>query len=112
MCVAEQFITFNVSNKCHPLLSILPTLSPNCISLHYFLSLAFSPSCAPTHRRARGELLTPATWMRRFVTSHHAYQQDSIISPEIAHDLMVACKEIGEGTRPCAELLGTVVIDK
>lgn len=63
-------------------------------------------------RRARGELLTPATWMRRFVTSHHAYQQDSVINPEIAHDLMVACKEIGEGTRPCPELLGTVVIDK
>ncbi len=49
--------------------------------------------------------------MRHFVTSHHAYQQDSVINPEIAHDLMVACKEIGEGTRSCPELLGTVVID-
>jgi len=50
--------------------------------------------------------------MRRFVTSHHAYNQDSVISPEIAHDLMVACKEIGEGTRPCPEILGNIVIDK
>ena len=78
-----------------------------------YLNHRLSPSSLfLTHRRARGELITPATWMRRFVTSHHAYNQDSVISPEIAHDLMVACKEIGEGTRPCPEILGNIVIDK
>jgi glutamate--cysteine ligase catalytic subunit len=35
-------------------------------------------------RRATGELVTPATWMRNFVRSHSAYKGDSVISDEIA----------------------------
>jgi len=63
-------------------------------------------------RRASGELLTPAQWMRKFVTSHPKYRKDSVVSEEIAYDLMIACKEIGEGTRACPELLGDVKITK
>jgi glutamate--cysteine ligase catalytic subunit len=50
--------------------------------------------------------------MRRFVTSHPAYKQDSVISPEIAHDLLVRCKGIGEGSIPCPEILGDIVLDR
>jgi glutamate--cysteine ligase catalytic subunit len=57
-------------------------------------------------KRAKGELLTPATWMRNFVRSHPAYKGDSVVSEEIAYDLMIACKEIGEGTRHEPSLLG------
>ena len=67
-------------------------------------------TCHPC-RRARGELLTPATWMRQLVLDHPAYQRDSIISPEIAHDLMAAAKGIGEGSLRCPEILGDIVID-
>jgi len=56
--------------------------------------------------------MTPAAWIRQFVMTHPSYRQDSVVSPEIAHDLMMACKEIGEGTRPCPELLGDVVIER
>ena len=56
--------------------------------------------------------MTPATWMRQFVTSHPDYKQDSVISPAIAHDLLLACKGIGEGTVPCPELLGNITIDR
>jgi glutamate--cysteine ligase catalytic subunit len=35
-------------------------------------------------RRATGELVTPATWMRNYVRSHAAYKGDSVISDEIA----------------------------
>jgi glutamate--cysteine ligase catalytic subunit len=35
-------------------------------------------------RRATGELVTPATWMRNYVRSHSAYKGDSVISDEIA----------------------------
>jgi len=35
-------------------------------------------------RRAVGELITPATWMRNFVRSHPAYKGDSVVSDEIA----------------------------
>ena len=46
------------------------------------------------HRRATGELVTLATWMRGFVRSHPAYQFDSVVSQEINYDLMVAVDEM------------------
>ena len=64
-------------------------------------------------KRARGELLTPAAWMRKFVAAHPAYKQDSVVSPVIAHDLLMACQAIGNGTLACPEVLGSsVVIDR
>jgi glutamate--cysteine ligase catalytic subunit len=57
-------------------------------------------------KRARGELMTPATWMRKFITSHQDYKKDSRIPSTVAYDLMVACKDIGEGRRDCPDLLG------
>merc|ERR1719503_29169 len=59
-------------------------------------------------KRARGELMTPATWMRQFVTSHPTYKKDSKVPTEAAYDLMVACAEIGEGRRRCPELHGDI----
>lgn len=56
--------------------------------------------------RARGDLMTPATWMRKFVQEHPKYKQDSIVSDEIAYDLMIACDEIGCGRRKCPEVVG------
>ena len=92
--IFEHLLTNSLTHRTH-----LPLISLTSLSLIL-------------HRRANGELMTPATWMRQFVTSHPAYQHDSVINPEVAHDLMVACKEIGEGTRQCPELLGNIVIDK
>jgi glutamate--cysteine ligase catalytic subunit len=61
-------------------------------------------------KRAEGALITPATWIRRFVRSHPDYKQDSFVSDSIAYDLMVACKDIGEGKRKCKEMLGNITI--
>lgn len=61
-------------------------------------------------KRATGELVTPATWVRNFVRGHEDYQFDSVVSDSIAYDLMVACKEIGEGKREAPELLGGIKI--
>lgn len=63
-------------------------------------------------KRATGELMTPATWMRHFIMTHPEYAGDSVISPAIAHDVMVACHQIGTGERSCPELLGDVRIDR
>jgi glutamate--cysteine ligase catalytic subunit len=63
-------------------------------------------------KRSKGELLTPATWMRQFVQRHPAYQHDSVVSPEIAHDLMEACNGVGEGSLHVTELLGDIKIDR
>lgn len=62
--------------------------------------------------RAKGQLITCATWQRNFVTRHPSYKQDSIITEEIAYDLMMAAKQIGEGMLQCPELLGKNVIPK
>ena len=63
-------------------------------------------------RRSKGELLTPASWIRKFVHSHPDYKHDSVISESIAYDLMIQCKGIGEGTIACPDLLGDIVIDR
>lgn len=57
-------------------------------------------------RRARGELMTPATWMRHFITTHPTYKKDSRVPPEAAYDLLRACDDIGCGRRRCPELHG------
>lgn len=56
--------------------------------------------------------MTTATWIREFVQNHPDYRHDSVISDTIAYDLMIACKEIGEGERPCPELYGSAKITR
>ena len=40
------------------------------------------------NKRASGEILTGAAWMRNFVMNHPAYKHDSIVSQEIAYDML------------------------
>eukprot|EP00534_Pseudo-nitzschia_fraudulenta_P007949 CAMPEP_0201144766 /NCGR_PEP_ID=MMETSP0851-20130426/6512_1 /ASSEMBLY_ACC=CAM_ASM_000631 /TAXON_ID=183588 /ORGANISM="Pseudo-nitzschia fraudulenta, Strain WWA7" /LENGTH=927 /DNA_ID=CAMNT_0047419663 /DNA_START=232 /DNA_END=3015 /DNA_ORIENTATION=- len=61
-------------------------------------------------KRSTGELITPATWLRNFVRSHPDYKNDSVVSETIAFDLLVACKDIGEGKLHVPEILGDVHI--
>lgn len=46
-------------------------------------------------QRASGALMTPAAWMRKFVTTHPDYKFDSKITPKINFDLLDACVKIG-----------------
>lgn len=46
-------------------------------------------------KRAAGEVMTTAAWLRNFVTSHPDYKKDSRVTDEIAYDLVMACQEIG-----------------
>jgi len=62
-------------------------------------------------RRASGDLLTPAAFMRKFVQEHPEYKKDSVVTQGIAYDLLRACDEIGRGARACPELLGDTVIE-
>jgi len=41
-----------------------------------------------------GRLLTPARWIRNFVTSHPDYKKDSVVSQTINYDLLVAVDEM------------------
>ncbi|CAM9623354.1 unnamed protein product [Ectocarpus fasciculatus] len=57
-------------------------------------------------KRASGELKTAASWIREFVHEHPAYKQDSVVSEEIAHDLVMELRAIGEGEKHAPSLLG------
>jgi glutamate--cysteine ligase catalytic subunit len=55
---------------------------------------------------ATGTLVTAATWLRDYVTSHLDYKHDSVVSAQINFDLMKAIDEVERGVRPAPELLG------
>ncbi|OAL38049.1 hypothetical protein AYO20_02501 [Fonsecaea nubica] len=55
-------------------------------------------------KRATGEMLTPASWMRQFVQGHQDYHQDSFVSELACYDLMKVVKALGDGRIDPAEL--------
>jgi glutamate--cysteine ligase catalytic subunit len=57
-------------------------------------------------QRAAGTLINGAEWQRRFVRSHPAYKNDSIVSQEIAYDLCMAADRLAHGQLDAPELLG------
>lgn len=57
-------------------------------------------------RRASGELMTAAAYIRSFVRSHPAYQHDSVISPRVNYDLLVHLHRIMRGELHPPTLLG------
>lgn len=56
--------------------------------------------------RASGKLMTTATYIRRFIHDHPAYQHDSLISSELNYDLVCRVREIEMGKYKAEELLG------
>uniref|UniRef100_A0A8C7LG85 Glutamate--cysteine ligase n=1 Tax=Oncorhynchus kisutch TaxID=8019 RepID=A0A8C7LG85_ONCKI len=60
-------------------------------------------------RRASGELMTMAKWMREFVDKHPQYKQDSVITDRINYDLLRKCDSITKGEERCPELIGDPV---
>lgn len=55
--------------------------------------------------RASGKLLTTAAWIRKFVTTHPAYKDDSRVTEEINYDLMWRIHLIATGQIKCTDLL-------
>uniref|UniRef100_A0A673MB94 Glutamate--cysteine ligase n=1 Tax=Sinocyclocheilus rhinocerous TaxID=307959 RepID=A0A673MB94_9TELE len=60
-------------------------------------------------KRASGELMTMAKWMREFVSKHPQYKQDSVITDKINYDLLHKCDRIARGEEKCPELIGDPV---
>lgn len=57
-------------------------------------------------RRASGELLTTAQWIRRFVDQHPDYKKDSVISETISYDLLNTFDRISRGEVGAPKLFG------
>ena len=49
--------------------------------------------------------MTNATWMRHFVGNHPAYKHDSVVTDEIAYDLLWKMKKIANDEDHCPEVL-------
>lgn len=60
----------------------------NCKMMHYLKLI---------EKKASGELKTTASWMRSFVTSSPKYKSDSVVSEELAYDLMWRMSLIASG---------------
>uniref|UniRef100_A0A1B6DNT5 Glutamate--cysteine ligase n=2 Tax=Clastoptera arizonana TaxID=38151 RepID=A0A1B6DNT5_9HEMI len=63
-------------------------------------------------KRASGEVMNTAAWIRNFVTNHPAYKQDSVINEEINYDLLINAQGIQSGELRCTELLGQCTVSK
>uniref|UniRef100_A0A8C5SQD4 Glutamate--cysteine ligase n=1 Tax=Laticauda laticaudata TaxID=8630 RepID=A0A8C5SQD4_LATLA len=57
-------------------------------------------------KRASGELMTAARWMREFIANHSEYKHDSVISEAMNYSLMWKCNQIAQEQVECPELLG------
>uniref|UniRef100_A0A9L0TSQ8 Glutamate--cysteine ligase n=1 Tax=Equus caballus TaxID=9796 RepID=A0A9L0TSQ8_HORSE len=57
-------------------------------------------------KRASGELMTVARWMREFIANHPDYKQDSVITDEMNYSLIFKCNQIANELCECPELLG------
>ena len=60
-------------------------------------------------KRASGELITPAAWVRKFVADHPDYKKDSVINHSINYDLMQAIHDISTGKNRPKEMYGDFV---
>lgn len=60
-------------------------------------------------KRASGELITTATWMRQYIMSHPDYNFDSVVSEKIAFDLLQQCDAITRGTLNVPSLHGRFI---
>ncbi|KAI8081561.1 glutamate-cysteine ligase-domain-containing protein [Halteromyces radiatus] len=57
-------------------------------------------------KRASGELMTGATYLRQLVKRHPDYQHDSVVSPSITYDIVRTADDIAQGHIRVPELLG------
>jgi glutamate--cysteine ligase catalytic subunit len=55
-------------------------------------------------RRASGALKTTANWMRSFVMNSSKYGADSVVSDELAYELMLTMSKIGQGLVRASDL--------
>jgi len=106
MTIAEIFHGKDYEEGRYPGLIELVNIYMDTINLKQSIRSGVSKYIEFIGKRATGELLTPASWMRKFVENHPDYQQDSVVTPKINYDLVDACVKIGKGELHPADLLG------
>eukprot|EP00286_Rhodomonas_abbreviata_P024655 CAMPEP_0181298976 /NCGR_PEP_ID=MMETSP1101-20121128/6080_1 /TAXON_ID=46948 /ORGANISM="Rhodomonas abbreviata, Strain Caron Lab Isolate" /LENGTH=645 /DNA_ID=CAMNT_0023404055 /DNA_START=87 /DNA_END=2024 /DNA_ORIENTATION=+ len=85
----------------------------HCIRKHLDMIECLGPTRAHIERylefigkRASGELLSTAEWMRQYVLAHPQYAKDSAVTEKINYDLLKTCLDVSHGDLEAPELLG------
>lgn len=77
----------------------------NTVNIDVETRCAFSDYLDLVGKRASGELMTGARWIREFVGSHPDYKGDSMVGQRVNYDLVKAVEKLGMGTG--GEVLGS-----
>eukprot|EP00049_Salpingoeca_infusionum_P025962 m.22897 g.22897 ORF g.22897 m.22897 type:complete len:629 (+) comp8430_c0_seq3:84-1970(+) len=107
---AEFTIDEIINGKPHEFTGLVPLIHLYLKSMHLELSTrcVINKYLSFISKKASGEVVTTATWMRDFVQAHPGYKHDSIVSDEVAYDLIQRIDEISQGA-PDEALLGAFV---
>ncbi|XP_064458890.1 glutamate--cysteine ligase-like [Ornithodoros turicata] len=68
-------------------------------TLHQYLTLI--------EKRASGQYMTAARWMRHFIMTHPEYKKDSVVTDGINYDLVMRMRKLQFNFWSCPELIGT-----
>ncbi|XP_019376114.1 PREDICTED: glutamate--cysteine ligase catalytic subunit isoform X3 [Gavialis gangeticus] len=109
---AEEYILMSIDTIINGKEGVFPGLIPVLNSYLENMEVDVDTRCTILNylklikKRASGELMTVARWMREFVANHPDYKQDSVITDEINYSLIWKCNQIAQGRTECPELLG------
>ncbi|XP_019393078.1 PREDICTED: glutamate--cysteine ligase catalytic subunit isoform X2 [Crocodylus porosus] len=109
---AEEYILMSIDTIINGKEGVFPGLIPVLNSYLENMEVDVDTRCTILNylklikKRASGELMTVARWMREFVANHPNYKQDSVITDEINYSLIWKCNQIAQGQTECPELLG------
>uniref|UniRef100_A0A8D0C673 Glutamate--cysteine ligase n=1 Tax=Salvator merianae TaxID=96440 RepID=A0A8D0C673_SALMN len=109
---AEEYILMSIDTIINGKEGVFPGLIPVLNSYLENMEVDVDTRCSILNylklikKRASGELMTAARWMREFVASHPAYKHDSVITEELNYHLMWKCNQIAQEQVECPDLLG------
>ncbi|XP_019352723.2 glutamate--cysteine ligase catalytic subunit isoform X5 [Alligator mississippiensis] len=109
---AEEYILMSIDTIINGKEGVFPGLIPVLNSYLENMEVDVDTRCTILNylklikKRASGELMTVARWMREFVANYPDYKQDSVITDEINYSLIWKCNQIAQGRTECPELLG------
>uniref|UniRef100_A0A8C3RSZ2 Glutamate--cysteine ligase n=2 Tax=Chelydra serpentina TaxID=8475 RepID=A0A8C3RSZ2_CHESE len=109
---AEEYILMSIDTIINGKDGVFPGLIPILNSYLENMEVDVDTRCTILNylklikKRAAGELMTVARWMREFIANHPDYKQDSVITDEMNYSLIRKCNQIAQEQAECPELLG------
>ncbi|XP_070312771.1 glutamate--cysteine ligase catalytic subunit isoform X3 [Odocoileus virginianus] len=109
---AEEYMLMTIDTIINGKEAVFPGLIPILNSYLENMEVDVDTRCSILNylklikKRASGELMTVAKWMREFIAKHPDYKQDSVITDQMNYSLLLKCNQIANESCECPELLG------